>query len=97
MKNIIRTGVLLDILTLSVNIQAQSQEGVKTEQSAVGYAKGDQFQSADFGTLTLVSERKIQGLETWKAKALKEGKERTLYVPLTFLSTCTRINNQNNK
>ncbi len=94
MRNFIKTGILLALFTLSVNIQAQAQESVKTEQTAVSYVKGDQFESSDFGTLTLVSEKKIQGLLTWKTKALKEGKERTLYVPVTFLSTCARIQKQ---
>lgn len=94
MKNLKTIGLMLLFAVLSVNVQAQEKEAVKTEQTALEYKKGDKFESVDFGTLTLVSERKIQSISTWKVKAEKDGKSKTLYVPIAYLESCKKNTNQ---
>ena len=94
MKSIKTIALLLLCFVFSATVQAQEKKTDKTEQTATEYKKGDQFDSVDYGTLTLVSERNIQGLATWTTKAEKDGKTRTLYVPVTYLATCKKIDNQ---
>lgn len=91
MKNLKTVVLMLLFAVMSTNVSGQEKEPVKAEKTVLAYKKGDKFESADFGTLTLVSEKKIQGILTWKTKAEKDGKSKTLFVPLTYLENCKRV------